>query len=677
MRVLLVDNHDSYTYNLFHLISRVTGHEPTVVTNDELRWDSSRSASVDAAVISPGPGRPQNPRDMGNVWDLLADPDIPILGVCLGHQAIAYLAGAPVCSAPAARHGHLSSIHHTQTDLFASIPQNFTAVRYHSLAVPTTLPEPLTATAWADDGVVMGLQHDTLPRWGVQFHPESVASQYGYQLIANFLQQAHQHRNPPPLPPGQATTSHPRSSRPEQSTEHSARVATLPYAIDTEAAFTHLYSDSTHAFWLDSSYHGDTGRFSFLGDNRPGGEVLTYRTTDGSVTVEREGGVSHQEPGTIFDALRRRVAPHPRASALPFDFAGGYIGYFGYELKTDCGADTRHRAHTPDAVWLRCERFVAVDHAQERTYVVAIDAGEDAPTWVENTHTRLTDLPPAESPTVAGDLPDVETTLERSRQEYLADVETCLDCLTAGESYEICLTNRLRLPAPKDDLAFYRRLRQSRPAPYAALLRLGETAVISASPERFLRITGDGEADSRPIKGTAPRHADPDTDARNAAELRTSAKTRAENLMIVDLLRNDLGRVCDTGSVHVPAFMYTVSYSTVHQLISTVRGRLRPDVSAVDAVRACFPGGSMTGAPKERTMEIIDRLEHSARGVYSGALGYLSDTGTTDLSIVIRTAVRTGSEITVGAGGAIVLDSAPGEEYEEMLLKAAVALEGY
>ncbi|MFC4564888.1 chorismate-binding protein [Nocardiopsis mangrovi] len=757
MRVLLIDNHDSYTHNLAQLIAVVLGAEPEVAANDAPALERAAATGLtgfDAVVVSPGPGRPQHPRDLGAVPRVLADTALPVLGVCLGHQAIAHLAGAAVHAAPVPRHGHLSRVRHTGAGLFAGVPQGFTAVRYHSLAVPEPLPEALEATAWAEDGVLMGLAHRTLPRWGVQFHPESVASEHGARVIANFGDLARQARDggagAPEIGTGRrpgrasATGAEPgprpvprsgvgRNSRPpETEAQRSAlrasetraerhprrasetpgctpdpsgigsdlrrrdpvvsetpggaprpdpgelRFATLPYAVDTEGAFVRLYGDRTHAFWLDSSRTGPTARFSFLGDAQGSrGEVLTYRAGEGSVAVSAQGRTGWREAGTVFDALRRRTAPRPgpAPAGLPFDFAGGYVGYFGYELKADLGAAGRHRSPLADAVWLRCDRFVAVDHAAGRTYAVAADGGADGDAWIAATVRALAALPappPAGEPGGADPAP----LLERSREGYEADVKECLGRLIEGESYEVCLTTRLRLPAPEDDVAYYRRLRRAAPAPYAALLRLGETAVFSASPERFLRVGGDGTAESRPIKGTAPRHADPVADARLAAGLRADPKTRAENLMIVDLVRNDLGRVCEPGAVGVPGFMFTESHAAVHQLVSTVRGRLRAGVHAVDAVGACFPPGSMTGAPKERTMEIIDGLEVSARGVYSGALGYLSYGGAADLSVVIRTAVRSGDVLTVGAGGAVVLDSDPGEEYREMLLKAAVPLGG-
>lgn len=257
------------------------------------------------------------------------------------------------------------------------------------------------------------------------------------------------------------------------------------------------------------------------------------------------------------------------------------------------------------------------------------------------------------------------------REVYLAKVARCLEHIRAGDSYELCLTTRLHTPRAVEPLAYFRRLRRANPAPYAALLRFGAgLAVCSSSPERFLRIRADGRVECKPIKGTRPRGLCPEEDESIAHALACSEKDRAENLMIVDLVRNDFGRVCCTGSVRCPRIMAVETFPSVHQLVSTVEGQLRPGTSAVECVRAAFPMGSMTGAPKKRSMQLLDALEVGARGIYSGSIGYFSASGAADLSVVIRSAVVTPEGVTVGAGGAITVLSDPGEEWEEVLLKA-------
>jgi para-aminobenzoate synthetase len=240
----------------------------------------------------------------------------------------------------------------------------------------------------------------------------------------------------------------------------------------------------------------------------------------------------------------------------------------------------------------------------------------------------------------------------------------------------VCLSNRLRLQEQVDGLQLYRVLRECNPAPFSAYLRFGELEIISASPERFLQVDEDRRIETKPIKGTARRDDHPGRDHALAEELRLSDKNRAENLMIVDLMRNDLSQVADTGSVQVPRLMYIESYANVHQLLSTVQARLRDECSLIDLVRATFPGGSITGAPKLRAMQIIDELERSARGVYCGAIGYLGYGCVMDLNIAIRTIVSYGGEISFGAGGGITQLSDAADEFEEIMLKAAGLIRG-
>ncbi|MET9787200.1 aminodeoxychorismate synthase component I [Streptomyces canus] len=707
MKTLLIDNYDSYTYNLFQLVAEVNGEEPVVVLNDAvgaLPDLGAYLAGFDNVVVSPGPGHPAEPRDFGLSSAVLAESPIPVLGVCLGHQGIALGEGGGVGPAPEPRHGHLSTVRHDGRDLFRGLPQDFTAVRYHSLAVSEPLPQALEATAWAEDGVLMGLRHRSRPLWGVQFHPESVLTDYGHRMLVNFRNLTAERARRPrtkntAVPPPEAVIPRPARvvPRPRRATPayrlHTRRIAG---AVDTEAAFTRMYAASRRAFWLDSALVEDgRSRFSFFGDDSgPLAEFVRYDVESGRCEIERAGRPTRKVAASVFDYLGRQLTSRRVDGAgLPFDFTGGYVGYFGYEMKADCGSPNRHTSDVPDACWLFADRLIAVDHLKRFTYAVCLaedtpQAAREAEDWLESTLAQLTfvatepdptaiPLPTPTGPTASGLDPDLgaaEPWLVRDRPTYLADIESCGRELRAGTSYEICLTNAARLPAPPDAYEFYRVLRRVNPAPYAAFLRFGDVDVAGSSPERFLRITPDGIAEARPIKGTAPRGAGPEEDARLRDALASDAKTRAENLMIVDLLRNDLGRVCRTGSVRVTRLMATETYATVHQLVSTVEGRLREGTDAVECVRACFPGGSMTGAPKLRTMEIIDSLETEARGVYSGALGYLGCGGGADLNIVIRTAVFADGLMQLGAGGAIVLDSDPVAEYDEMLLKTAAQM---
>ncbi|MFR9751430.1 aminodeoxychorismate synthase [Nocardia sp. 004] len=705
MHTLLIDNYDSFTYNLYQLISEVNGVEPTVVRNDEAHTVAELELDrFDNVVISPGPGRPEVARDMGISAAVIRETALPLLGVCLGHQGIVRAAGGVVTTAPTARHGYLDRIEHDGRELFAGIPQGFTAVRYHSLCAPQPLPDELELTAVAADGVVMGVRHRIRPQWGVQFHPESIAGEFGAQLLRNFAEltarsglstssglSAHSGEarfltgdTAPrrPLEPTRARGTAPGTQDFPPPRPLQLQREVIERAIDTESAFTQLYSDSHTAFWLDSE-HVEPGadRFSFLGDaSGPLAEVVRYRVGEGTVTVESSSGQRRTVAGGILDYLSTELtARRCEVPDLPFDFAGGYVGYLGYEVKADCGGNTVHRAPTPDAQWIFADRIVVVDHMSGQTHLLALsdtpDTARAGADWLRTTRATLETLPTWSNPAplaLPQDSAAVAPLLTRGRERYLTDIAICQERLHAGESYEICLTDTATIPAaPADGLGFYRTLRRCNPAPYAAYLRFDDLDIACSSPERFLKIDRHRSVESKPIKGTAPRGATQEQDERLRRELADSPKTRAENLMIVDLLRNDLGRVCEIGSVRVPSLMATEQYATVHQLVSTVRGTLRPDVGVVDCLRACFPGGSMTGAPKLRTMEIIDELETEARGIYSGTIGFLGLGGTADLNIVIRTAVRHDGQWRIGAGGAIVLDSDPADEYHEVLLKAA------
>jgi len=683
MSTLLVDNYDSYTYNVFHLLAAACGEEPIVVHNDMVSWRALSRWDFDAIVLSPGPGRPDRWHDFGVCSDILRSSEVPVLGVCLGHQGLGHVLKATVTYAPTVMHGRLSPVKHSGEGLFAGIPQGFDVVRYHSLAVSGSLGEEGREIAWTEDGVVMGIEHTQRPMWGVQFHPESICTEHGHKLFENFYALARERARPrgrrlnrPSVPPRRCRR---RSAEDSQVRLH---VRTIEGEAQTEPLFEALFGDAEHAFWLDSaSTATKLGQRSFMGSSMGPNRLLLEYDVDAGIVTRHDAEGTSRENGSIFQVLERElesraIEPPPEPAR---GLVGGFVGYLGYECKADCGSSNTHKSDVPDAVQMLANRVIAVDHTTGQTYAMALCVGEepDALEWLEHAERAIRDALTSSTTELAAtgtkeDPPSQPVIFRpgRGREQYLADIARCQSALGAGESYEVCLTDQIHTDASPDPWQLYRGLRRSNPAPFAAYLKLGEVAVVSSSPERFLSVDRERKVMARPIKGTAPRSADPAEDEATRKELQEDEKTFAEHLMIVDLLRNDLGRVCEVDSVRVPELMVIEQYATVHQMISNVVGTLEPGRSPVDCVRACFPGGSMTGAPKLRTMEIIDDIEREARGVYSGAIGYFGADGVVDLSIVIRTIVLRPGATTIGAGGAIVMQSDPEDEFEEILLKA-------
>lgn len=469
-------------------------------------------------------------------------------------------------------------------------------------------------------------------------------------------------------------------------------VRPLPFAVNCEEAYPLLTGGAEYSFWLDSAREESPMSVASYVGAVPA--QLSPLRVDSARAAAESGG---EDP---FAQLEAALASAPRvrpdtaaATGLPAGLRGGYVGYFGYEARAAMGLEhghpvpgylPAHEAPTPDSLWLPAVRYLVHEHARPgraaRSWLVGDEPWcEAAERLLSAAGERASEIASDSAPVNTPELTEPLLFPAPAAEAYMDAVRASQHEIYEGNSYEVCLTAqtvaRIQNPSPELFFELYRRQRAHNSAPYAAYLRCGDFSVLSSSPERFLSVDEQRNAQTKPIKGTVPRGATPEEDAAAAAWLRTDEKTRAENLMIVDLLRNDLSTVSDPASVRVPVLMGVESYSTVHQLVSTVSSRLREGVSAVAAARACFPGGSMTGAPKPSTMQIIEGLEGRARGVYSGALGFVSADGSANLSIVIRTLVaHDDGTVTLAAGGAIVADSDPAAEYEEMLTKLRAAL---
>jgi para-aminobenzoate synthetase component I len=443
-------------------------------------------------------------------------------------------------------------------------------------------------------------------------------------------------------------------------------ISPLPYFPDSAALFS-VITDQPWAVFLDSGYpHSDQGRYDIIA-----AEPMVTLVTHGEMTqINRNGSVevSSQDP---FNLVKQELAAnsHDGFPGLPFN--GGAIGYFSYDLarrleKLPSIADDAE--HIPEMVVGIYNWAIVVDHHQHKSFLIGNACNEDH--W-RSLISLFSTLPIKAQTRHFGVTSEVKSNLDKA--SYTHAFDKIKHYLKEGDCYQVNLSQRFVADCEGDPWVAYQLLRKMNAAPFSAYLNFPEAQILSSSPERFLQLV-NGRVETKPIKGTRPRKAYPASDWQQIDLLRNSPKDRAENLMIVDLLRNDLGKTCNLGSVKVPDLFAVESYATVHHLVSTITGVLAEGQHALDLLKSCFPGGSITGAPKIRAMEVIEELELNRRGVYCGAIGYMGFDGNMDSNIAIRTLVHSNNTIRFWAGGGIVNDSDLEEEYQECFDKAAALL---
>ncbi|MEY4532992.1 MAG: hypothetical protein RI926_761 [Actinomycetota bacterium] len=433
----------------------------------------------------------------------------------------------------------------------------------------------------------------------------------------------------------------------------------MPQWVDPAAVYVALAEGQTRAIWLDAGPHAITG-LSYI--SIPTEKVLTENVARGDVT--------------IFEKLRSSLeydAAVDTSVARANGFSLGWVGWLGYELAAHTAGVPTSESTTPDALFVYVDWVLEFDHEQNTLDLLVLGTDEtlgERTAWVSD---RLT---AAESPVPhdPAPVPSLSVRWRHSPAHYQQLVQHCLDAITAGDAYQLCLTNEVQVAGEFDPLEVYLRLRHANPSHHGGLISVEDMALLSSSPEIFLTVDAEGHLTTKPIKGTRKRGSDGVRDRALAEELVASEKERAENLMIVDLMRNDVGRVAQLGTVRVDSLMEVETYEHVHQLVSTVSAELAQGVTAVDALEACFPAGSMTGAPKISAMTILNSLEQGPRGIYSGAFGYLGIDGAAHFAMVIRSIVLSPSGATIGTGGGITSGSEPRAELEETWVKVAPLL---
>jgi para-aminobenzoate synthetase component 1 len=443
----------------------------------------------------------------------------------------------------------------------------------------------------------------------------------------------------------------------------------LPYFADSAALFS-VYADTPWAVFLDSGYpYSQQGRYDIIA-----ADPICTLVTRGETTEITRDNIALTSTANPFDLVKQQLSSFPACLEVPsvdLPFNGGAMGYFSYDLARRLekmpvlAEDAEHIAEMAVGIY---QWAVIVDHQQQTTVLVGTAANQHQ--W-QALIAQFSQLPAQEKQAEFKITGAIKVNMDKD--SYAHAFNRIKQYLREGDCYQVNLTQRFMASCTGNSWAVYRRLREINAAPFSGYLNFPDVQILSSSPERFLKVTG-GVVETKPIKGTRPRKQDRTEDQQQISLLESSQKDRAENVMIVDLLRNDIGKTCQSGSVKVPTLFAVESYTTVHHLVSTITGVLAENQQALDLLKSCFPGGSITGAPKIRAMQVIEELEPHRRGVYCGAIGYIGFNGNMDTNIAIRTLVHSADTIRFWAGGGIVNDSVVEEEYQECFDKAAALL---
>jgi len=447
-----------------------------------------------------------------------------------------------------------------------------------------------------------------------------------------------------------------------------AKIIEFKSDLNSMELFEAVKKDRNYPFFLDSGMdYEKLGRYSFMGAD----PFLMIKSEGSRVSLEEDGRIEIMD-GNPLDILQEKLDLY-KIEKEEIPFAGGGVGYFSYELAhlmEKLPNTVKKDVEIPEMVMGFYDGIIIIDHREDKKYIGAIGFKENIEEIIKKIENSIEEyenqLKMKENKETV--IKNRDITSNMTEDYYLASIKKLKDYIYSGDIYQVNFTQRFECDFREDSNELYKNLRTINPAPFAVYLDFGEGKIISSSPERFIKLT-DGTIETRPMKGTRPRGKSKIEDEKLKAELVNSEKDRAELLMIVDLMRNDISRVAKTGSVVVTELFHLEEYATVLQMVATIQGKLKDELSAVDIIKSTFPGGSITGAPKIRAMEIIDELETTTRNIYTGSIGYLGFDGDMDLNIAIRTIVLKDGSAYFQVGGGIVWDSDPHEEYEESLVK--------